>query len=308
MVAMGTSFADQAWGRESAVYRVAGVINVIAGWLVTAIVALVTSGFFAFIMYYTGTAGPLVITAVAAFLLIRSHVVFNKKEKEQKAENRLLEIKNFNLQVAIEESKLNTSKTIKGVQTVTSLSILALLNENPSIIRKSIGELERLKVQNEKFDSKVIKLVRKMEKGNLTTGRLYILVFDIIQDLYQSVQLINEIIATHIINHHNSPKKRYSEILADLDKNLNEYLEMVTQRIESGKSNLVEIKDKHQTLINHLNKALDQLVADVQKDDIGNRMGMLLTKLFLELKDIVNCVDRLHEVYQNHEILSPNKN
>jgi phosphate/sulfate permease len=74
MVAMGSSFADQAWGRESAVYRVAGVINVIAGWLVTAVVALLASGLLAFIMYYTGNAGFIALTVAAAFLLIRSHL------------------------------------------------------------------------------------------------------------------------------------------------------------------------------------------------------------------------------------------
>jgi phosphate/sulfate permease len=304
MVAMGSSFADQAWGRESAVYRVAGVINVIAGWLITAAVAFLTSGVFAMILFYTGTVGPIVLTALAAFLLIRSHLAFNKKTKEEKDDNRLLEIKHFNVQVALSESKLNTTKTLKTIQSAISLSINALLNENPAAVRKSLVEIQKLKLQNEKFNSKVIKLVGKMEKGNLSTGRLYILVFDMMQDLYQSVQLINEIITTHISNHHNTPKKKYAELLSELDKGLREYMDMVELRIETGKSNIIEIKDRNEKLMTTINKSLDNLVNDIQKDDIGNRMGLLLTRLLLELKDIVTSVDRLHEIYQNHDILS----
>src|SRR5690606_27695338 len=52
MVAMGSSLADKAWGRESAVYRVAGVLNVIGGWLATAIVALLVSALIAILIYY----------------------------------------------------------------------------------------------------------------------------------------------------------------------------------------------------------------------------------------------------------------
>ena len=280
------------------------MVNVIAGWLITAVVALLTSGFFAFIMYHTGHAGPLVLAALAAFLLIRSELVFKKKVKEEKAENSILEIKQFNVNVAISESKLNTTQTLKSIKQVTGDTLRSLLDENPAMVRKSISELENLKRQNEKFDSKVIKLVRKMDKGNLDTGRLYIMVFDLMQDLYQSAQLVNEIIATHIINHHNPPKKRYAEVLSELDKEINAYLNLVIERIETGKSNVVELKDRHTRIIASINKSLDNLVSDIQKDEIGNRQGMLMTRILLELRDIVNCGDKLHELYLNHEILS----
>lgn len=130
MVAMGSSFADQAWGRESAVYRVAGVINVIAGWLITAVVALLASGLLAFIMYKTYPIGPLVLTVLAGFLLIRSHLVFNKKSKIEKAENQLLEVKQLSVPQAISESKKNTAKTLKTIREVVVQSLRALLNED----------------------------------------------------------------------------------------------------------------------------------------------------------------------------------
>ena len=125
MVAMGSSFADQAWGRESAVYRVAGVINVIAGWLITAVVALLASGLLAFIMYKAYPIGPLVLTVLAGFLLVRSHVVFNKKSKIEKEENQLLAVKQLSVPLAISESKKNTAKTLKTIREVVIQSLRA---------------------------------------------------------------------------------------------------------------------------------------------------------------------------------------
>ena len=303
MVAMGSSFADQAWGRESAVYRVAGVMNVIAGWLITAVVALLSSGLLAFIMYKTGEAGPLVLTAVAAFLLIRSHIVFNRTEAKQKDENKLLDVKQFNIQLALSESKFNTVKALKIVQLAATHSIKALMNENPDVLKKSRNELAKLKEQNDKVDTKIIKLVRKMNKGNMPTGRLYILVFDKMQDLYQSVQLVSDIIFTHVTNHHSAPKKKYGELMNTLDKSSSEYIGLVTQSIETGKAISPELENKYNALISLLNQSLDNLITDVQKDDIGNKMGLLQTRLLLEFKDIIEGIHRLPMLYQELDAL-----
>lgn len=300
MVAMGSSFADQAWGRESAVYRVAGVINVIAGWLITAVVALLASGLLAFIMYKTYPIGPLVLTVLAGFLLVRSHVVFNKKSKVEKAENQLLEVKQLSVPQAISESKKNTAKTLKTIREVVIQSLRALLNEDQGTLRKSKDELEKLKVQTEKFDSKIIKFVKKIEKGNLETGRLYILVFDLMQDLYQSAQLINELIMIHVENHHSPPKKKYAELTATLERKLGDYANRIAEHIASGKGRSSTLEEDQNMLLKLLNKSLDDLVIDIQKDDIGNRMGLLQTRILLELRDIVTELSALHAVYDEN--------
>ncbi len=300
MVAMGSSFADQAWGRESAVYRVAGVMNVIAGWLVTAVAALLSSGLLAFIMYKTGMAGPLVLTVVAAFLLIRSHVVFNRKVKEEKADNRLLEEKQLSIHQAIQESKNNTAQTLKTINQVIVQSLRALLKEDENLLRKSRNELEKLRTQNEKFDSKIIKYVRKMDKGNLLTGRLYILVFDLMQDLYQSARLVNEVVMAHVVNHHSPPKKKYAEWMVTLERGISDYAIKISEHIASGTGVNAATQEEQNRLIQFLNKSLDELVIDIQKDDLGNRMGLLQTRVLLELRDIVVELGELHAVYDEH--------
>ena len=83
MVAMGSSLADRAWGRESAVYRVTGVISVIGGWFVTAGAAFILGALVAAIMYYGGIVAMYLMIALVIYLLIRSHIKYNKKKKEE---------------------------------------------------------------------------------------------------------------------------------------------------------------------------------------------------------------------------------
>ena len=83
MVGMGTSLADQAWGRESAVFRITGVISVIGGWFLTAGAAFILAGIVASIMYFGGPIAMVIMAALALFLLIRSHISYKNKKNEE---------------------------------------------------------------------------------------------------------------------------------------------------------------------------------------------------------------------------------
>ena len=87
IVAMGSSLADRAWGRESAVYRITGMLSVIGGWFITAFVAFIISAFVTIVMFYTSFVGMFAFIAIAVFLLIRSNIRYAKKEKSEKQDD-----------------------------------------------------------------------------------------------------------------------------------------------------------------------------------------------------------------------------
>ena len=87
MVAMGTSLADRAWSRESAVFRVTGVLSVIGGWFVTAGVAFATCALVCLTIYFGGFIAMFAFMALAVFLLIRSNIQFARKAKKASPED-----------------------------------------------------------------------------------------------------------------------------------------------------------------------------------------------------------------------------
>lgn len=78
MVAMGTSLADRAWGRDSAVYRITGVISVIGGWFLTAGAAFLICFTVTMIVYFGGSIAIILLGALAAYMLIHSQISYNK--------------------------------------------------------------------------------------------------------------------------------------------------------------------------------------------------------------------------------------
>ncbi len=84
MVAMGTSLSDRAWSRESAVFRITGVISVIGGWFITAGAAFIGAGILVFLMHLGGHWAMIALAAAAVAILIRSNRRFRKKKAEEK--------------------------------------------------------------------------------------------------------------------------------------------------------------------------------------------------------------------------------
>ncbi|MBX2968525.1 MAG: inorganic phosphate transporter [Cyclobacteriaceae bacterium] len=301
MVAMGTSFADQAWGRESAVYRVAGVMNVIAGWLITAIVAFTFSGFIAFILFKTGHVGVIVVTVLAAFLIIRSHVRFAKKEKKESSEKQIFASNLKDLKQAIDESNEVTVKNLKVIMKVYGTSVESLAKEKRKAVEKSMWRIKELREQNEKIQHKIIKYVKKMPRQNLAASRLYILMFDYMQDLYQSILLISESCTVHLQNYHTSPSKRYLQQLQEVEKGLQAFTELVCKDIGTSHfEHAQEIKDQQQKWLRQLDQFVDDQISAIQKDNVGNRIGLLQMRLLLESKDVLNAIFGMYTLYLDY--------
>ena len=92
MVGMGSSLADRAWGRESAVYRVTGVVSVVGGWFITAGAAFIIAALVATIMNYGGVVAMYIMIALVVYLLIHSHIQYNKKKSAEKVDEKMLTI------------------------------------------------------------------------------------------------------------------------------------------------------------------------------------------------------------------------
>lgn len=86
MVAMGTSLADRSWGRESAVFRITGVISVIGGWFITAGAAFIGAGLIVTIMFYGGQWAMIIMSAITIFLIFHSNRRFNNKQETENSD------------------------------------------------------------------------------------------------------------------------------------------------------------------------------------------------------------------------------
>ena len=144
MVAMGSSLADRAWGRDSAVFRITGVLSVIGGWFLTAGAAFTICFFVALIIHFGGTVAIVLLIGLAAFTLIRSQVLFKKKNLKGKENETFKEIMRstdsnqaLNLMRVLTREELN--KVLLYAEENFDRTVNSFINENLRGLRKAMG-------------------------------------------------------------------------------------------------------------------------------------------------------------------------
>jgi phosphate/sulfate permease len=302
MVAMGSSLADRAWGRESAVFRVAGVLNVIVGWFITAVLALLTSALMAALMYALGFWAMIVLFALAMFTLFRSHMVFKKEEKEKSEEIQVLKLHELELSDVVSRSKEQSIESLLSVQKALSISIDALSSGNTGSVLKVKAELAKQRDLSRKRQMRAMTQVRRMSKEDVEGSRLYLLLQDLLQDMAQSAQLLTDECSIHLLNHHDPPNKSLNRDVQRVEKELGEYLKRIAEALKSNRYDLFEpLRAQKRTLLDLINSELDDLLQESSKRDVSKRAAQVVSAILLESKDIAAVSLRLYRVYVDFE-------
>ena len=144
MVAMGTSLADRAWGRESAVYRVAGVINVVAGWFLTAIVAFVAAGIVAYLISWDKAMIPVLLLVVIG-MLVRTSIMYSRKAKEEKKQLFVERAELISINGVIDESSDHIAEVAQRINKLYSNVVNDLATHDLIKLRKTDKHVNKIK-------------------------------------------------------------------------------------------------------------------------------------------------------------------
>lgn len=158
MVAMGSSLADRAWGRESAVFRITGVISVIGGWFVTAGAAFLSCFVIALILYYGGFVATFILTAIILFIIVRSQLSFNKKVHDESESTAQIVLNNQDADEALPLMRRYSSEEYANFfdwcTDIYNRTIDGFLHDNSRLLRKTYNEV--------KTERQVLHIVRRI--------------------------------------------------------------------------------------------------------------------------------------------------
>ena len=169
MVAMGTSLADRAWSRESAVFRITGMLSVIGGWFLTAGVAFVLSALVVSIMYFGGFVAMGAMIALAVFLLVRSNMAYRKKQQELADDDLFKRLQSTRdkeeawmlLSLHVKQNLSDGVEfVIKNYRRITD----GLIEENLKYLRKSLSKVEEERKMHKRLRRRELVGIRKIDK------------------------------------------------------------------------------------------------------------------------------------------------
>lgn len=242
MVAMGTSLADRAWSRESAVFRVTGVLSVIGGWFITAGVAFLACALVALLMYYGGIIVQTAFMALVIYLLIRSSRQYKKKQAENEEEQ-----DSFRLMMRTRDPELVWDLLKKHVSnTQARINRYALEQYNTIIDGFKNEKVRELRKSDKalKAELDVLKKSRRQEMLALKKSPTEIAVerntwFHIgansdQQFIYTLRRLLTPI-KEHVDNNFNPFPDDYAEEFEPIRQKINDLMQLTCEQIETGR-------------------------------------------------------------------------
>lgn len=303
MVAMGTSLADRAWGRDSAVYRITGVLSVIGGWFLTAGAAFTICFFVAMIIHFGGSIAIVALIALAAFTLIRSQVLYKKKKEKEKGSETLKQLmQTTDSDTALDLMRRHTreelGKVLEYAEQNFELTVTAFLHENLRGLRRAMGTT--------KFEKQLIKQMKrtgtvamcKLDNHTvLEKGLYYYQGNDFASELVYSISRLCEPCLEHIDNNFNPldaiQKGEFGDVAED-----------ITYLIQQCRLKLVENDytqfDEEIRRANDLNGQLSHLkrqeLQRIQSQTGSIKVSMVYLTMIQEAQNVVTYTINLMKV------------
>ena len=241
MVAMGSSLADRAWSRESAVFRVTGVLSVIGGWFITAGVAFAACAIVCLIMHFGGVGIQTCFMALVIFLLIRSNIQYNKKAKEEsKGSTFQLMMRSHDPEIVWDLLRRQVSRTQAYVCRFAlnefNQIMDGLANEKPKELRHANKELKKEQDMLKKFRrQEMLGLKKSPMEIAIERNTWFHLGANSNQQFIYSLRRMLDPIKEHVDNNFNPLPKEYTKEFVPVRQKINDLMRMSCEQIETSR-------------------------------------------------------------------------
>lgn len=241
MVTMGSSLADRAWSRESAVFRVTGVLSVIGGWFITAGVAFFACAVVCLAMHFGGIVVQSAFIALVIFMLIRSNIQYNKKQKEvSRGSTFQLMMRSRDPEIVWELLRRQVSRTQSYVCHFAlvefNLIMDGLANENTRDLRHANKELKKEQDMLKKFRrQEMLGLKRSPMEVAIERNTWFHLGANSNQQFIYSLRRMLDPIKEHVDNNFNPLPEEYVKEFAPIRQKINDLMKMTAEQIETDR-------------------------------------------------------------------------
>ena len=300
MVAMGTSLADRAWGSESAVYRVAGVLNVIGGWFFTAISAFIAAAIMAVIIFYGRGYALTGLLIFAVIILTKNYFAHIKESRELKEADSLQKAESSSIQGVILESAANIANVVKRGNKIYSHAINGLATQNLKVLKKNKKNINKLTNEIDEMRDHIFYFIKNLDEPSVEASNFYLNITGYLQDMAQSLDYISSASYKHINNNHKKLKFSQIKELKEVDDRFERLFNNTQNAFETQSFEEIGlIIGRKNEIISLVTDKIQKQVERTRSEESSPKNTTLYFGLLLETKDLLNATMNLLEEYYN---------
>ncbi len=289
MVAMGSSLADGAWGRDSAVYRISGVITVIGGWFFTAFSAFTGAFIMAYLIHLGGIFTIIALIVLIIFLLIKSFAIHKKKESQKEiTENKDLFGVHVNGESILKSCKENVITTISTIAHLYNKSINGFLNFKRKPLSNSLDEIKELNKDIRFLKNSLPKVIARLKEEDIESGHFYVQVLDYLYETINSITHIVKPIYTYIDNNHKPLIAEQKSELTELKNNIDSFFKSTIKLLEEdGFKNIEGFGKDQQKLLASVAKINKKQLNRIKNKETGTKNSTIYLNVLSETKNLL---------------------
>ncbi|WP_294176816.1 inorganic phosphate transporter [uncultured Coprobacter sp.] len=309
MVAMGSSLADRAWSRESAVYRITGVLSVIGGWFITAGAAFFICFFVTTIIHFGGTIAIIAFIGLAIFSLIRSQLVYKKALTKQKGDPTVQKLmSSHDTQEALSLLRKHTRDELGAILEVASQTFDKTVNSFMSESYRGLRKAMNL-IDDEKDHIKKVKRIGTLGVAHLDNntaiekGLYYYQGNDFISEVIYSIGRICEPCLEHTDNNFNPLQEAQKEEFKHISEGITDFLEQARNIIlQNDYTNFEEAISTANHLINSLAQLKRAELKRIQGQTGSLKVSMVYLTMIQEAQNVVAYTSNLLKVSRKFQV------
>lgn len=288
MVAMGTSLADRAWGSDSAVYRVAGVINVIGGWFFTAFSAFVVCGTMVYFIHWGGITAILVLLGLILLMIFKNFISHRRQAKVERQPTKTLRLPRPSYADVLEESARNIGNVIAKTHEIYEEVVKGLSQNNLKMLTRAKSSVELLNQESDDLKNNVYYFLKRSKETSLSAGRFYISLLGIMSDLIEDLSYITSAAHRHILNNHNGLKSDQimdlNEIYVSLSSVFKEGVEAFS--LEFSEKEFQDVFDQKERNFALIDQKIDSQISKIDQEK-SPKNAALFFNILIRTKDLI---------------------
>ncbi|TCV19290.1 phosphate transporter family protein [Sphingobacterium alimentarium] len=295
MVAMGSAFADRAWDRESAVYRVSGVFHVIGGWFFTAACAFTGAFIIAYFLKIGGIVSFVVALIVLALLLFQNARSHRRKVAEQAERKLQLEKSDIrSLQQVTEASANQISEVIAKSNLFYKEVVDNLIKTDLTNLAKNKKLIKKLNKDIDSNNDNLFNFIRNLDDTSAKSSRYYIMALGYLQDIVENLYIISNNALNHVDNNHKPLRESRGKDLQIISDQLGLwYSEIYTMYKRLEFSNIEQVMKQRDPIQKTINILLDKQITDIRTSDSSPKNTKLYFSILLETNEMISSTFKL---------------
>jgi phosphate/sulfate permease len=285
MVAMGTSLSDKAWDRESAVYRISGVITVIGGWFLTAISAFTLSLIVIYLFYYGQIYAIGAVMILVMYLIYKSHTYHKKTEASAGVDTK--EVHELTDENIGEKTVKTVIKNLKKILSATEGIVTGLEQEDRKMLKKIQKELDSTTAKTKYLKDHITVIVDKLKKDSTDTAYYFVQVLDYMREMLHAITYINRPALEHVENNHKPFAVEQIKELKDLQVLLSKFLSLIITSIQTRDySHQDEIQNVLNQYLHYIEKSNKNQIGRIKNATSGTKNSILFLNILNESKHL----------------------